>query len=100
MHLGAGLLRSLESVREEGPAPLTLRAWSEVWQEVGLPYEALELPLRMYRIGLRYLETQDRRVLLDLVMAERQVVEQALGLDPEETHSPLTGAPAKPLNVG
>jgi tetratricopeptide (TPR) repeat protein len=99
-HLGAGLLRSFKSIRDTSPNPRTLRDWSEVWQEVGLPYEALQLPLRMYEVGLRYLETEDSKVLLDLISVERRVVEQALGLDAAPEHSASGSAAAKPLGVG
>ena len=41
----------------------------------------MQIPLRLFRVGIEYLIKQDRKVLLDLVLAERQILEQALRIE-------------------
>jgi hypothetical protein len=44
----------------------------------------LEVPLRIFRVGVEYLIRHDEKVLLDLVSVERKIVRQALGLGGED----------------
>ena len=80
-YLGRELVRSLKLLSSVVLESQTLRAWYEVWNEIGQIHEPLQLPLRLYEVGIRYLETGDRRVLRDLVSEERRIVEEALGLE-------------------
>ena len=41
----------------------------------------MQVPLRLLRVGIDYLIKQDRKVLLDLVLVERQILEQALKIE-------------------
>jgi hypothetical protein len=55
-------------------------SWLKIWQEVGAPYPELELPLRLYETGLRYLRAKDERVLFDLLQQERKILRDLFGL--------------------
>ena len=78
--LGDGLVRSLAKIDAKMTAPTALYQWRDFWLEAGAPYPELQIPLRIFSVGIEYLVKQDRKVLLDLVVAERQILEQALGL--------------------
>ncbi|WP_422928855.1 tetratricopeptide repeat protein [Singulisphaera sp. PoT] len=82
-HLGDGLVRSLhiEPGQVDGEV---LACWREAWLDLGAGYAELEVPLRMFGVGIEYLIHGDKKILLDLVSVERKVLQQALGLDPNE----------------
>ena len=82
--LGDGLVRSLAKIVTKITAPAALYQWRDFWTEAGTPYPELQIPLRIFSVGIEYLVKQDRKVLLDLVVAERQILEKALGLSEAE----------------
>jgi hypothetical protein len=84
VYLGTGLVRSLKSISEVAGNKDRLADWRDVWHDLGKGQEPLEIPLRIFDVGVRYLQTGDRRVLLDLVREERRVLAEALGLDSED----------------
>jgi len=49
--------------------------------QAGAGHDELRIPLRIFDVGIRYLRTGDRRVLLDLLSEERQILGEALGLE-------------------
>ena len=81
--LGEGLVRSLGRVDAKMLCPEALDAWRRIWLDVGAGRPSLEIGLRLFDVGMRYLMTGDRRVLLDLLSSERQLVSEALGLSAE-----------------
>lgn len=78
--LGTGLVRSLKPISQTVGSAARLSAWRDVWHELGGARAELEVPLRILDVGIRYLQTGDRRVLLDLVQEERRVLVEAMGL--------------------
>ncbi len=87
-YLGRGLVECLNQFAEGSTDARTLGAYCDAWQDLGGGHPELEVPLRIFRVGIEYLIRRDERVLLDLVSVERKVLQQALGLDPEdERHS-------------
>jgi len=58
----------------------TVRAWRDVWTELGQGYKALALPLRLLNAGVEYCATEDKRALLALAMEERKLLEPVLGI--------------------
>jgi hypothetical protein len=58
-----------------------LCAWRDIWFEAGGVYDELRIPLRIFDVGIRYLQTEDRRVLLDLLSEERQILAEVFGFD-------------------
>jgi tetratricopeptide (TPR) repeat protein len=82
-YLGIGLIRSLAASRQRTPTVESLSNWRKVWQEVGSDRDELRMPLRVFDVGISFLLSGDRRALLDLVQEERQILAEALGLDPD-----------------
>ncbi len=80
-HLGNSLVRSLRLIDPSRVEVKTLAAWREAWLELGAGRVELEVPLRIFRVGIEYLIRGDEKVFLDLVSVERKVLRQALGLE-------------------
>jgi tetratricopeptide (TPR) repeat protein len=83
-HLGDGLVRSLRRIDAGRVGAKTLEDWRDAWLELGADHAELEIPLRIFRVGIEYLIRGDEKVLLDLVILERTILRQALGLDAED----------------
>ncbi len=79
--LGDGLVRSLRGVDRSRLGSATLADWRSAWLELGADHAELEIPLRIFRVGMDYLIHGDEKFLLDLVTVERKILRQALGLD-------------------
>jgi len=82
--LGRGLVRSLRMLESDPVDNETFQRCRDAWLEVGAGHEELEVSVRIYRVGIEYLITQDERVFLDLLKSERTILRQALGLDAME----------------
>ena len=82
-YLGDGLVRSLTRLSDNTLSADALSAWREVWNEAGGNDDELRIPLRIFNVGIRYLQTQDRRALLDLVTEERKVLAEVLNINLE-----------------
>ena len=83
--LGNGLVRSLKKINADMLSEKALAFWRDLWLELGSPHIELELPLRIFRVGIDYLIQHDDRVLLDLITTERRILQQALGLEPADS---------------
>lgn len=83
--LGDGLVRSLKKINADMLSEKALALWRDLWLELGSPHIELELPLRIFRVGIEYLIQHDDRVLLDLITTERRILQQALGLEPVDS---------------
>ena len=81
--LGNGLVRSLREIEAEMLSEKALYAWRDIWLEEGAGHTELEIPLRIFKVGIEYLSKPDEGVLIDLVSTERSILRQALGLEPE-----------------
>jgi hypothetical protein len=80
-YLGEGLVRSLATLSANMLSAEALAAWRDVWHEAGAGHAQLIIPLRIFDAGIRYLQTKDRRALLDLLTEERKILAEALGID-------------------
>jgi tetratricopeptide (TPR) repeat protein len=80
-YLGVGLIHSLALPAARMLSVEALTAWRDVWFEAGAGHDALRISLRIFDVGIRYLQTQDSRVLLDLLSEERQILAEALGIN-------------------
>jgi tetratricopeptide (TPR) repeat protein len=87
--VGKALVESLNAIPADLVGQDLLDTWLAVWQEVGNSYPELEMPLRLFEIGLRYRRTQDARVLLDLLQEERKILCSLFGLADPETGKPV-----------
>jgi tetratricopeptide (TPR) repeat protein len=79
--VGDSLVRSLTKPAYDEAPPDALDAWANVWQAVAKRHPDLSLATRLFEVGLRYRQTKDERVLLDLVSEERAILRGLFGLD-------------------
>ena len=80
-HLGDGLVKSLAKIDLDITTHSSLSRWRDFWTDWGKPNAEMQVPLRLFTTGVEYLIKQDSKVLLDLVLCERQVLGQVLGID-------------------
>ena len=80
-YFGDGLVRNLGEAKSDRIGRELLEVWRDAWLELGAGLDELEIPLRIFRVGIEYLIRGDERALLALVQVERSVLRQALGLD-------------------
>jgi tetratricopeptide (TPR) repeat protein len=79
--LGDGIVRSLRFVDVGRIDVKTLKVWRDAWSDGGAGHADLEIPLRIFYVGVEYVIRGDEKVLLDLLSSERMILRQALGLD-------------------
>jgi len=79
--LGTSLVRSLAKIDMTNTTPASLQKWRDYWIESGSPHPEMQIPLRLFGAGIDYLIQQNRKLLLDLVFTERQILEQVLGIE-------------------
>ncbi len=78
--LGEGLVGILAQIDASMLSEQALYLLRDVWREASQGKPELEIPMRIYGVGIEYLVKQDERVLLDLIETERRIARQALGL--------------------
>ncbi len=82
--LGEGLVQSLTRIDEEMLSEKALYLYRDTWRELGSGHTELEVPLRIFSVGIEYLaKKRDPKVLLDLLESERSILEQVFGLAEE-----------------
>ena len=79
--LGDGLVKSLARIHLDNTTHSSLRRWRDFWAGWGKPHAEMQVPMRLFSAGVEYLIRQDPKVLLDLVLSERQIVAQVLGIE-------------------
>ncbi len=79
--LGRGLVQSLAKIDEEMLSEKALYLYRDIWLELGRDHVELEVPLRIFGVGIEYLaKKRNPKVLLDLLKSERSILEQLFGL--------------------
>ena len=74
--LGQGIVRNIPALMSEMVSDKAARTWLELWQEPTSKYEEFQIPIRLLKAAVRYKETKgDRRVLLELPIEERTLLE-------------------------
>ena len=74
--LGQGIVRNIPALMSEMVSDKAARTWLELWQEPTSNYEQFQIPIRLLNAAVRYKETKgDRRVLLELPIEERNLLE-------------------------
>ncbi|MEG4504890.1 tetratricopeptide repeat protein [Microcoleus sp. F6_B4] len=82
--LGQGIVRNIPALISEMVSDKAARTWLELWQELTSNYEQFQIPLRLLNAAVRYKETKgDRRVLLELPIEERNLLEPLVSTKPE-----------------
>jgi tetratricopeptide (TPR) repeat protein len=74
--LGQGIVRNIPALMSEMVSNKATRTWLELWQEPTSNYEQFQIPMRLLNAAVHYKETKgDRRVLLELPIEERNLLE-------------------------
>ncbi|MBD1827273.1 tetratricopeptide repeat protein [Microcoleus sp. FACHB-61] len=83
--LGQGIVRNIPALMSEMVSDKAARTWLELWQELTSNYdEQFKIPIRLLNAAVRYKETKgDRRVLLELPIEERNLLEPLVSTKPE-----------------
>ena len=82
--LGQGIVRNIPALMSEMVSDKAARTWLELWQEPTSNYEQFQIPIRLLNAAVRYKETKgDRRVLLELPIEERNLLEPLVSTKPE-----------------
>ena len=82
-HLADGLVKSLAKIDAECVTPVVLQSYVAAVERVGKLPE-FEIPLRLFRSGIRYLISNKESEFVELIKPERRILRQPLGLEPEE----------------
>lgn len=78
--LGQGIVGSIPALMSEMVSDIAAQTWLEVWRELTSEYKEFQLPLRLLNAAVEYrVRKGDRRVLLELAIEERQLLEPLLG---------------------
>jgi tetratricopeptide (TPR) repeat protein len=74
--LGQGIVRNIPALMSEMVSDKAARTWLELWRELTRNYKQFQIPMRLLNAAVRYKETKgDRRVLLELPIEERTLLE-------------------------
>jgi tetratricopeptide (TPR) repeat protein len=73
--LGPGLVQSISILKSEMVSDAAARIWRDLWRELAGDRTEFQLPLRLLDVAVRYLEAKDQRVLLELPIEERKLIE-------------------------
>ncbi|MEG3878231.1 hypothetical protein QT971_10745 [Microcoleus sp. herbarium19] len=69
-------MRNIPALMSEMVSDKAARTWLELWQEPTSNCEQFQIPMRLLNAAVRYKETKgDRRVLLELPIEERNLLE-------------------------
>ncbi|MBI4639577.1 MAG: tetratricopeptide repeat protein [Candidatus Tectomicrobia bacterium] len=79
--LGQGLVQSFTALISPMVSDEAARTWHDVWQELAGDLAEFQIPLRLLDAALRYRETHNLRVLLELPVEERTLLESLLGIE-------------------
>lgn len=90
-NLGDGLVQSLKLVPTDRLSESAMDEWRRVWLEVvreveeqsGCRLVELQIPLRLFDVGMRFLATGNHRVLFDLPLEQRQLLKEHLNIPDE-----------------
>jgi tetratricopeptide (TPR) repeat protein len=79
--LGEALVRHITDLSKSPVGDSGYDQWFEGWQAAAAGRAEFDLPLRLLRVGIAYLKTNDEGSLLELPQEEREILRQALHLD-------------------
>ncbi len=73
-----GLVQSIPMLMSEMVSQKAAQIWLQLWQELGSDYPEFQIPLRLLETAVSYREKSDKRVLLNLPIEERKLLEPLL----------------------
>jgi len=86
-YLGDGLVKSLARIDADRVTPLVLESYVQAVEQAAKGLPEFEVPLRLFRYGIRYLISQDPAEFVELITPERRILRQAVGLDEKQDES-------------
>ncbi|WP_445637817.1 HTH arsR-type domain-containing protein [Nostoc sp. DSM 114161] len=81
--LKIGLVRCIDTFKSPVFSNATAQAWRDTWEKLVGKRDEFQLPLRLLDTAVRYRDRQDRRILLELPIEERELLKPLLGVDVE-----------------
>jgi hypothetical protein len=82
-HLADGLVKSLAKIDADRVTPTVLESCVAAVEQRVAKMPEFEIPLRLFRYGIRFLISGKESEFVELIQPERRILRQALGL-PEE----------------
>jgi len=82
-HLADGLVKSLAKIDASRVSPAVLESYVVAVEQHVVGLVEFEIPMRLFRYGIRYLISARESEFVELIQPERRILRQALGL-PEE----------------
>ena len=82
--LGQALVRSIPVLGSPLISSAARRFWLDAWREPVADKPEFQVPLRLLDVAVRYLETHDQRILLELPTEERSLLRPLLGIKEAE----------------
>jgi tetratricopeptide (TPR) repeat protein len=82
-YLADGLVKSLAKIDADRVTPVVLESYFTAVKQRVASNPEFEIPLRLFRYGIRYLISRKESEFVELIKPERRILRQALGLDPE-----------------
>ncbi|MFB2920103.1 MULTISPECIES: tetratricopeptide repeat protein [Aerosakkonema] len=80
VELGQGIVRSIPALMSEMIGDKAAQKWLKVWRELTSEYKEFQITLRLLNAAVEYkVRKGDQRVLLELAIEERQLLEPLLG---------------------
>jgi tetratricopeptide (TPR) repeat protein len=81
--VGTSLVQSLARPYYACATGDSLVVWVQVWKNALTDCPAFALSVRLFEVGMRFVQTRDERVLLDLLQEERSILREVFRLDEE-----------------
>jgi hypothetical protein len=81
--LADGLVKSLAKIDADRVTPAVLESYVAAMEQRVGDIPEFEIPLRLFRYGIRYLISKNEAEFVELIQPERRILRQALGLAPE-----------------
>ena len=82
--LGDGLVKSLAKIDADRVTPMVLESYVHAVEQCVAQIREFDVPLRLFRYGIRYLISKDPAVFVELIQPERHILKQALRLGETE----------------
>jgi tetratricopeptide (TPR) repeat protein len=84
--LGRGLIDSIPDISSSSAhGDSDARLWLDTWKTVTGSLPEFQLPLRLLDFAIRYRETRDLRIFMEMAQEERALLEPLLGVRVQET---------------
>jgi len=84
--LGQGLVQSIPIIGSQMVSTARARKWRDIWRKLTSDHTELQLPLRLLDVAVRYSETHDPHILLELPVEERSLLEPILKIGEEQNN--------------